>query len=261
MTVHDWSRVDDNVFHDFHNSWVVHIKDALNSGLLPPEYYARCEQHYGKPIADLLALCDEGRPNESTNGSERQLGGGAVALAVADAPPRTRIHKVLQPVRRTRDRTVAVRRAEDGRIVAVIEVVSPGNKDGRVHTQAFVSKLTQTLNAGVHLVLLDLLPMNRASPDGLHVKIADDLGIPRTGDGEEDGVQPEDFPIALLSYESDLPDIGAYMEYLRVGDRIPHLPLFLAPGHYVNMPLGATYEATYEPLPRITKSLLVAPPP
>ena len=44
MPVHDWTRVDAGIFHDFHLEWISRIKHALNSGILPPEYYALAEQ-------------------------------------------------------------------------------------------------------------------------------------------------------------------------------------------------------------------------
>jgi hypothetical protein len=41
MPVHDWTRVDVGVFHDFHSSWIAHVKAALNGGLLPAGYYVQ----------------------------------------------------------------------------------------------------------------------------------------------------------------------------------------------------------------------------
>ena len=35
MPVHDWTRVDAGVFHDFHNVWIAFLRNALNSGVLP----------------------------------------------------------------------------------------------------------------------------------------------------------------------------------------------------------------------------------
>jgi hypothetical protein len=54
MPVHDWTRVDPGVFHDFHNVWIGELRNALNSGVLPQEFYAMSEQHAGKYIADVL---------------------------------------------------------------------------------------------------------------------------------------------------------------------------------------------------------------
>ena len=50
MPVHDWTRVDAGIFHDFHNAWITHLKEALNEGLLPDGYYAQAEQHAGRLI-------------------------------------------------------------------------------------------------------------------------------------------------------------------------------------------------------------------
>lgn len=47
MPVHDWSRVSAGVFHDFHNTWIVELKNALNGGVLPAAYYAMSEQRAG----------------------------------------------------------------------------------------------------------------------------------------------------------------------------------------------------------------------
>jgi len=34
MPIHDWSRVPAWLFHDFHQSWSIRVKDALNAGRL-----------------------------------------------------------------------------------------------------------------------------------------------------------------------------------------------------------------------------------
>src|SRR6266478_2118611 len=56
MPVHDWTRVNAGTFHDFHSAWIIHLKEALNDGLLPEGYYAMAEQHAGRVIADVLTL-------------------------------------------------------------------------------------------------------------------------------------------------------------------------------------------------------------
>src|SRR6266567_6178426 len=48
MPVHDWTRVSDGTFHDFHYSWVLEIKRALKNGLLPKGYYVMAEQIGGE---------------------------------------------------------------------------------------------------------------------------------------------------------------------------------------------------------------------
>ena len=46
MPVHDWTRVAAGMFHDFHNAWITELRNALNGGLLPPDYYALVEATY-----------------------------------------------------------------------------------------------------------------------------------------------------------------------------------------------------------------------
>ncbi|MBW3599344.1 MAG: hypothetical protein KY475_19005, partial [Planctomycetes bacterium] len=56
MPAHDWTRVSDGTFHDFHYSWVLEIKRALRRGLLPEGYYVMAEQFGGDGAPDVLTL-------------------------------------------------------------------------------------------------------------------------------------------------------------------------------------------------------------
>ena len=53
MPVHDWSQVDANVFHHFHQRWTIAICDTLNAGLLPPGFSALAEQHAAGLVPDV----------------------------------------------------------------------------------------------------------------------------------------------------------------------------------------------------------------
>jgi hypothetical protein len=44
MPIHDWTRIFDDAFHDFHLEWISALKFALNEGILPRGYYAAAEQ-------------------------------------------------------------------------------------------------------------------------------------------------------------------------------------------------------------------------
>ena len=119
MPIHDWSRVPSGLFHDFHQSWSIRIKDALNSGRLPKGVAALVEQRAGPKESDVLAI--EVRPKRRLG---EALDGGIATLP----PPVTRI------VRRTTNEICASRanrivvKHHLGRIIAVIEIVSPGNQ-------------------------------------------------------------------------------------------------------------------------------------
>ncbi len=49
MPIHDWTRAQAGLFHEFHQSWTVRIKDALNGGGMPKGYYALVEQKVDGP--------------------------------------------------------------------------------------------------------------------------------------------------------------------------------------------------------------------
>jgi hypothetical protein len=97
MPVHDWTRVDAGVFHDFHNVWIGELRNALNSGLLPPEFYAMSEQLAGKYISDVLTLATSRVPRSVP------ISGG---VAVAEVPPKVRRKLALSSAARTRRKTV-----------------------------------------------------------------------------------------------------------------------------------------------------------
>lgn len=44
MPIHDWARVDADLFHHFHRCWTVAVCDALNGGVLPPRFSALLER-------------------------------------------------------------------------------------------------------------------------------------------------------------------------------------------------------------------------
>src|SRR5438045_7654271 len=115
MPVHDWFRVDTNVFHHFHQNWTVAICDALNADLLPPGYSALVEQHAGGLVPDVLALqrrSQPSRPPEPASG------------VLTATPPKTRLVRQAKTVLAARaNRTVIRHRL--GKVVCVREIAPP----------------------------------------------------------------------------------------------------------------------------------------
>ncbi|HUG89885.1 MAG TPA: hypothetical protein VML55_03565, partial [Planctomycetaceae bacterium] len=87
MPMHDWTRVIAGIFHHFHHEWISSIANALNGGLLPPDFYALAEQVAEGPIPDVLTL---ERVASDDNGGFSDSSPAAGGLAVADHPPRVR---------------------------------------------------------------------------------------------------------------------------------------------------------------------------
>src|SRR2546423_13207152 len=69
MPIHDWTRVEAGIFHDFHLAWIGELRRVLNAGLLPPDYYALAEQIAGELGPDVLTLQT---PGSNGNGGRRR---------------------------------------------------------------------------------------------------------------------------------------------------------------------------------------------
>ena len=154
MPVHDWTRVDPGVFHDFHTVWIAAIRNALNEGLLPEGYYALAEQHAGRFIADVLTLHGSSESEERLSSLPPDTGG----IALAEAPPQVQRRQVIEPAALTRRRSLAIRHVSNHRLIALVEIVSPSNKDRGETVEEFATKAASALHRGLHLLLVDLLP-------------------------------------------------------------------------------------------------------
>jgi hypothetical protein len=53
----------------------------------------------------------------------------------------------------------------------VIEIVSPGNKSSGHAIGRFTKKAADLLDAGVHLLIVDLFPPRTFDPEGLHAAV------------------------------------------------------------------------------------------
>ena len=233
MPLHDWSRIPAGLCHHFHQDWSIEIARALNRGKLPPGVSALVEQRSGPLETDVLAI--EGRDNRAVLGSD-ETGG------VATQPPPS-----AQIIRRS-DKELYADRANRvvvkhhlGTIIAVIEIVSPGNKSSRAALRDFVEKSMEFLKAGIHVLVVDLFPPSSRDPAGIHKVIWDEIE-------EEDFEFPPGKDRLLASYKTGAERI-AFLEPVAVGDALPPMPLFLNNWYHVQVPLESTYQATWEASP------------
>ena len=163
MPVNDWTRVEAGIFHDFHTVWTGALRTRLNEGILPEGYYALAEQHVGRSVADVLTL--HSGPSFDPQLTSPPPAGG---IATAEAPPRVRRWQTVESTALARRRTLAVRHVSGHRLVAILEVLSPANKDRAAHLQDFVTKAIAALDLGVHLLVVDLFPPAMYDPGGIH---------------------------------------------------------------------------------------------
>ena len=242
MPVHDWTRVSAGTFHDFHSSWITHLKESLNAGVLPEGYYAMAEQHAGRVITDILTLegGEESRPVIHRGG----------AATVAEALPKVQRKLVASPMAayRAQRRTIAIRHTSGHRVVALLEIVSLANKDRPQSVADFVKKAQAALQHDCHLLIVDLLPPGRHDPQGMHGAIWEAFD-------PDEATWPEDKPITLAAYEAaTLPE--AHLVAVAMGEELPPMPLFLDVGWAVSVPLESTYQTAYHGMPAFWRNVL-----
>jgi hypothetical protein len=226
MPVHDWTRVDAGIFHDFHQRWIIAITNALNDGLLPNDFYALAEQVTEGPSTSKYSSGDE------------------IGVAVAEHPPRVRhTHEVDVELYAARATRVAVFHVSGDRVVAYIEIVSPGNKHSEVAIRRFIDKLGEAFRRGCHALVIDVHPPTRRDPRGIHARFWQDS----FGDEKCPGVTAAQ-PLGVVAYCSDLSPT-AYFEPFAVGDTLIDMPVFLTPDRYVNLPLAQTYDEAWRGVP------------
>lgn len=248
MPVHDWTRVDAGIFHAFHHRWITAISDTLNEGALPRDYYALPEQHAAGFGPDVLTL--QGSRDEETdeNGSAAPLSsGGGPGLLVASPQVAPTAETDMEFYRR-KQKLIAVRHVSDDRVVAMIEIVSPGNKSGRNAMRSFIEKAAELLDQRVHLLIIDLFPPGPRDPHGIHAAIWDEIAA-------QEYALPADKPLTVAAYETAL-TVRAYVRHVAVGDPLPDMPLFLEPNGCVQAPLEATYQTAFAAMPRRWRRVL-----
>ncbi|MBV9124142.1 MAG: DUF4058 family protein [Planctomycetes bacterium] len=255
MPIHAWTRVDAGIFHALHTTWVGALQTALNEGLLTGGYYALAEHHAGRPITDVLTLHASAVPDQPLS-LPLPPAPATSGVAVAEAPPQTRRKRTLEPAALVRRRALAIRHVSGHRLVALLEIVWPANKDRVRHVEEFTGKLLSALRAGVHVLLVDLFPPGPHDPKGLHGVLLRELE-----DSDERYDLPADEPLTLASYVADMPGVDAYTEHRAVGAALPEMPLFLNPERYVNVPLESTYQAAYRGMPAFWREVLERPGP
>jgi hypothetical protein len=211
MAVHDWTRVGAGLFHAFHYQWIAALSTALNTGALPADFFALPAQRTIGP----------GAPGSDEQSDVQAYAGKANRITV---------------------------RHRHGDVVAVIEIISPGNKASRSELRAFVEKSSELIRQGIHLLVVDVFPPGPRDPHGICKAIWDEIL-------EEELDLPADRPLTMASFEAG-PERVAYLEAVAVGDILPDQPLFLRPGIYVPAPLEATYQTAWAAFPFALKGLL-----
>jgi hypothetical protein len=241
MPMHDWTTVTAGTYHNFHFAWANTIMNRLNAGLLPRGYFAMAEQTIGRPNADVVALHRRVRPD------------GDGTTATLPRPTATVVQAETDETRYARRANRIAIHHGLGEVVAVIELVSPGNKSSRDAIRTFVETCVDLITQGVHLLIIDPFPPGPRDPQGVHALIWDEMT-------SQEFNLPPDRRLTFVSYEAESPRT-AFVEPTAVGLPLPAMLLFLAADVYVHVPLEETYQATWNVMPVEIRELFDPPAP
>ncbi len=212
----------------FHARWANSIADDLQR-ILPPRYVSEIQIHLGSRVeADVAEFEHPLKPEE---GSPNGPGGVGLQTWAPPAPPLT------MPAAFPDEIEVQVRdMLDDARLVAVVELVSPGNKDRDDARHGFAGKCAAYLQRGVGLIVADIVTSRQAN---LHNELIRLLGT------DETFLLPEDAYLYAVAYRparrGEENQIDLWPVPLAVGGTLPLLPLALRGTGPVPVDLEKTY--------------------
>jgi len=240
MPIHDWSRVDRWLFHDFSLSWIAELSGRLNAGVLPSGYYAFTEtlDDGSRPLFIDLPEPDADVKDPRKPGESRSL---------FELPPRTWFQApCLAP--EYGEHIISIRSSNTHGVMAAIRIVTQDAKRRRQRFASFVAWAVEVIRHGYPLLIVDLFP---TKPDGT-MNLTKALWEEFV---EEDLPLAPNKPLTLVSYSAGRENT-AYVEPVAVGDPLPDMPFFLKPDLYVPVPLEATYQTCWSHFPAALKHLL-----
>jgi hypothetical protein len=232
--VQGWSTI--------HAAWAGKIVDRLNDRLIPMGFLA------GERVASINhAEIDIGTWESATRPRRKSAPNGRTATL--DAPPAA--YTAPEPdataeLRADFSLTTAIRiHDEAGTLVAVIELVSPSNKDRPLERDAFAGKVVAHVMDGVCVAVVDVVTIRRTN---LHNGVCDVMHLP-------EHVRMPDRPATYaVTYRPKTTftnvatnrtlSVDVWKRPLVVGEPMPTMPLRLTGDTFVPLELEATYLET-----------------
>lgn len=218
-----------------HAGWATRIADDLNERWLTREFLAAELATSGlHPEIDIATY---EQPSVSL-AAEPGNGGGVVTLARPAwqvAAPALSFDAMFPEVIEVRIFTDLGQR----KLVGVIKLVSPSNKDRPGERRAFAAKTAAYLQQGVSVVIIDIVTSKRSN---LHNDVVELLAAPAVAK------MPAEHSIYAASYRptvrDDKPQIDLWHEPLAVGSPLPTMPLRLTGDLFVPVQFESTYLET-----------------
>lgn len=220
MPLHDWSRLDG--WDGVHHLWLTELVHAIK-----PELPTGYRVYLGTTPA-LGVGTPAGKPDVAVRHWENGDPTGAPPAAAPGDPD-------WEVATLTIDPDLAIQVTFHGQLAAVIELISPRNKDRPSARATYTARYLGYLQWGVNLMLVDV----HHNPAGFSFAdaLASDLAV----------TQPRLPAPSAVAYRvgGRAPDGGSFLASwcrpLTPGQPLPSLPLYLSDSLHVNVDLEATY--------------------
>jgi hypothetical protein len=214
----------------FHSNWATRIADGI-AAALPPGFQVEEHIHAGPGIEIDVATLEQ----------DTAVDGGAAGAVLATlaapayAPPAP--DRTMPAVFPDNFEVRVFSTAAGLTLVAVVELVSPGNKDRPAERRAFAAKCVSYLTQGVSLIVMDVVTSRRAN---LHNDLM------RLLEAAPDMDFPDDVSLYAVAYRpvrrGDQDEIDLWRRPLALGAPLPTLPLRLTGDLFVAVDFEAAYQ-------------------
>lgn len=211
----------------FRSAWAAAVMERLNA-ILPRRFLAVCHIHLGRHVESDIAEFDTGSIHDVSGNGE-----GGAATATYAPPVATHVMPAVFPD----DLEVQIVDQRDGlNLAAVVELVSPSNKDRDEGRRAFADKCATYLQRGIGLVVVDVVTTRHAN---LHNRLIERLAHP------DEMKMDDDAHLYTAAYRparrEDNNVIDVWLHPLALGAALPTMPLALRGAGCVPLELEHTY--------------------
>jgi hypothetical protein len=222
---------DETSWEGLHGGWPMMIVARLSKHL-PARYVAAPRVHSGSSAEIDVATYEK---DESVTVPTAAVGGTGVATAVW-APPRPTFEVAADLPEQDEYEVLVYDTKRRRRLVAAVELVSPGNKDRPESRRTFVAKCAVLLRQRVSVAIVDVVTTRQSNLYNellQFIEQTDPFLLPKP---------PPLYTAECRWAGKDDVSFKAWAHALSIGQPLPTLPLWLADNLAVPLELEASYE-------------------
>ncbi|MDX2078675.1 MAG: DUF4058 family protein [bacterium] len=214
---------------DFHNSYLVHLRDALKRALITKGYHIGLEES-----VQIQRLGDDNksyRPDLII--SQRYLSAHTSATTLTAPATQTFLFEEVFDEADTEMTAIVIRKRDDAQPVTWIELLSPTNKSPYRNFAEYLSKRTGVYTAGVSFIELDFI---HTQPPALS----------RIADYSSQAVNASPFYIGVFEPRPSVKKGQIFVYNFGVADKIPTIPIPLAGEETYIFDFNAPYQKMFD---------------